>query len=657
MNINKIRYGDQGLLPVKHHLRAGTLQMQLMEDGSLRYIKFNNKLILQSIYCALRDENWGTVPIDISHFNITENNQSFRVDFHAVHHTDRVHFEWDGAISGTSGGSFHYEMAGTVGEGFLKNRLGFCILHPLEIAGTPVQVETDSGMISDCFAKLITPYDPFTHMSAMKFKQDDMEIGIQFTGDLFHTEDQRNWTDASYKTFCTPLDIPYPVRLASGEGINQSVAVDINAPKLITELKSDDSLVMTVSANTGQMLPKLGTWFSGIAQSTGDEEIELLRALNLAQLRVQLNLLQQDWKKRFDDANNLSDKLNIELEVEVLTDIEELRIQQLIAYISTQPIRVCRLSFFPASYNEDYKVETNCELNGSSYYASQLATKLPMIETARKWTKRYGLKIALGGGSRTNFTEFNRVILPFNLMDYAEYGLQPQTHAFDIASIIETLEVQNLTVKTAQSILAETRLPLRINSVTFKPRFNPYAASVEGTVIPRSAQTDTRQHSLFGAGWTIGSLHQLAAAGVDSINYYEHNGELGLLSESGGTLTPIYLVLKEIGEFAGAEMLPIVFNTPRKAEGIALLKGRQIRIILANLENNAQTIRIAFSGIEASEYRLKAVDETNLNELLNKNNPFRFSAAVQFSHQDHLEISLKPFAICILDFNHMNNSI
>lgn len=40
-------------------------------------------------------------------------------------------------------------------------------------------------------------------------------------------EDQRNWTDASYKTFCTPLHLPYPVRVRKGVRIDQAVELGI----------------------------------------------------------------------------------------------------------------------------------------------------------------------------------------------------------------------------------------------------------------------------------------------------------------------------------------------------------------------------------------------------------------------------------------------
>ena len=35
-------------------------------------------------------------------------------------------------------------------------------------------------------------------------------------GDTFEMEDQRNWTDASYKTYVRPLALPWPYTLAGG---------------------------------------------------------------------------------------------------------------------------------------------------------------------------------------------------------------------------------------------------------------------------------------------------------------------------------------------------------------------------------------------------------------------------------------------------------
>ena len=41
-------------------------------------------------------------------------------------------------------------------------------------------------------------------------------------------EDQRNWSDASYKTYVRPLELPWPYRLADGKPLTQSVALTLD---------------------------------------------------------------------------------------------------------------------------------------------------------------------------------------------------------------------------------------------------------------------------------------------------------------------------------------------------------------------------------------------------------------------------------------------
>ena len=49
-----------------------------------------------------------------------------------------------------------------------------------------------------------------------------------FTGDLFETEDQRNWTDASFKTYCTPIGLAHPFRAEPGQRFEQSVTIRVD---------------------------------------------------------------------------------------------------------------------------------------------------------------------------------------------------------------------------------------------------------------------------------------------------------------------------------------------------------------------------------------------------------------------------------------------
>jgi D-apionolactonase len=43
-----------------------------------------------------------------------------------------------------------------------------------------------------------------------------LTVTCRMEGDRFEME-ERNWTDASFKTYCRPLALPWPFMLAAGE--------------------------------------------------------------------------------------------------------------------------------------------------------------------------------------------------------------------------------------------------------------------------------------------------------------------------------------------------------------------------------------------------------------------------------------------------------
>ena len=46
---------------------------------------------------------------------------------------------------------------------------------------------------------------------------DGAEATFDFVGDLFELQDHRNWADANWKTYGTPLAFGFPVTLPRGE--------------------------------------------------------------------------------------------------------------------------------------------------------------------------------------------------------------------------------------------------------------------------------------------------------------------------------------------------------------------------------------------------------------------------------------------------------
>jgi hypothetical protein len=120
-------------------LCAGPLSL-LFDDGGLRYIRLRDTEVVRRVYSAVRDENWGTVPARIRNLEISRTDDAFRIEFDAEHVQAEIDFTWHGLIRGDASGRIVFEMDGVAKSDFRKNRIGFCILHPMSLAGQRLTV-------------------------------------------------------------------------------------------------------------------------------------------------------------------------------------------------------------------------------------------------------------------------------------------------------------------------------------------------------------------------------------------------------------------------------------------------------------------------------------------------------------------------------------
>jgi hypothetical protein len=129
------------------------------------------------------------------------------------------------------------------------NRIGICVLLPGNLAGRPYAADSAGGhaqgrlpssvgpqIIEDGrIHALMPPFSNFAiHMTG------GIGMSLAFTGDEFEIEDQRNWADASFKIYSTPLARGFPHRLKSGERLNQSVALDAHVAKRTLQVAGRD---------------------------------------------------------------------------------------------------------------------------------------------------------------------------------------------------------------------------------------------------------------------------------------------------------------------------------------------------------------------------------------------------------------------------------
>ncbi len=521
--VRVIRYGVDEPLPERRTLRAGPVTA-VLEGGDLRYVKVGGQEVIRRLYVGVRNQNWDTIPPRYSGYTVTEGDGGFRVSFTAEHENGDVAFAWEGVITGSADGTIDYSLDGRAGRTFLRNRIGFCVLHPTELAGRPVEVETPAGAVQSAFPELISPDQPFLDMIAISHDaggDGGTRVTIRFEGDLFETEDQRNWTDASYKTYSTPLRLPYPVRIESGTRVQQRVTLSMEAG---SALAPGNVVVggpdISVGADPIGTLPPIGFGVAGHRGPLEAGSVEALRTLAPAHLWVSLDLGDERWVDRLIRAAREALALETGLEVSVVADAAGGDgLARLAAALGQVRVPVERVLVFPPVHEP------------ITFPRHDLATTPEVLARAKDAFAVAGLNVPLGGGARTYFTEFNRAsgTMPISEMAVAGYTINPQVHAFDNASLVETLGTQAETVRSAKAIAGET--PLAIGPVTLQPPFNPNATGPAPAVgeneLPPSV--DPRQLSLFGAGWTVGSLRHLAAAGPASLTYFESTGWRGLI--------------------------------------------------------------------------------------------------------------------------------
>ncbi|AZN42763.1 hypothetical protein [Paenibacillus albus] len=646
-DVRQLRYGSPEPLAERRRLQAGPLTA-ILEEGGLRYIRYRGQEIVRGIYAAVRDQNWGTIKPVFREQQVTRRGDSFEVAFVAEHRQGEIEFEWKGLIVGGADGTITFSFDGIAGSSFLRNRIGFCVLHPSALAGCPVEVESaGGGLAAGAFPERISPHQPFLDMTAIRHHvTDGVSAELRFAGDLFEMEDQRNWTDASFKTYCTPLRLPFPVEMKQGERVQQQITLRLIADgeslvdgslRGFASLADDMAEAVTVELGekvVGRM-PQLG-----LSATPGhlhsEREIEELRRLKLSHVRAVLKLTEQEWESALACAADAASRLGacLELEVVVSSDaaLGQGQLEALAAAIESCGALVDTVFIYDES---------------SIVSSGELLVKLGLVRDAA------GLEFRIGGGTRAYFAELNRapqLLVP--QLEAVMYTINPQVHAFDTASIAETVSAQGDTVRSARKL--SPGLPLSIGPITFKPRMNPVALSVESKrrAEERANHVDARQWSLFGAGWTLGSLRHLAEAGADRACYYETVGPLGVMREGAASVYPLFHVFASAGDLQGAELLECCVSEPLTCEAAALRRrDAQVALLLANYTNEAVTLQVKLGGGGLLPSRLRVLDERSFSaadgsSLRLEERPLPAHSVVA---ADMLELMLKPFALAIMD--------
>jgi D-apionolactonase len=598
-------YGRDEPPIVPRFVRAGPLEVEL-HGADVRYVRSGCNEVVRRVYMAVRDLNWNTLPLELGDMVIEESADAFKARFHARNRSGEIDFSWVGRIEGTPDGIVSYELDGVAETSFSCAKIGLCLHHPIhETAGRLFRGEGRTAVGGE-LPRLIGPqinlpdagwdlplFEPVSWLE-IDLPHDE-RLRCDFEGDLFEMEDQRNWSDGSFKTSSTPASLGYRHTIERGDRVQQRVTFRVaRSRRAPARRRSNEATTLRIGEPIGLQVPPIGLGVANHGETFTDHEAELLRGLAPAHLRHDVYST-GDARSSLRQALLQCGVLNCALELALFVDVSETA--EVLDEIRLSSIPVARVLVF------DRHAE---------------ATAPDRVVHVREQVLAALGNVPVGGGTNVYFNELNRNRPDPDGLDVVCFSINPQLHAFDELSLVESLEAQAEIVRSSR-VLSDG-VAVAVTPVTLKPRFNAVAKVPEDALselgLPR--QVDARQMSLFGAAWTLGSVKYLTESGAASITYFETTGQLGVLERGSGSPNPnafpsfpgqafpLYHVLADAVELRGAQVLECSSTAPLNAIGMALRRNGVTTLLVANLTPTRRRVEVIGLDGEARVRRLEA---------------------------------------------------
>jgi D-apionolactonase len=483
-------------------MKVGNSHISMDCDGQgFRSIEVDGVEVVRGVQCLMRDESWGSIVL------IDPSSASWKQE------GPNLVAEWQinvlkGAITGTAKAwlgptSLGFELDLVPEIPVTLNRIGFVILHPLRgVAGHKFTGQTGAGAaISGEFPNNVRPDVVATDIMALTHQVEGITVDIEFHGDLFEMEDQRNWTDASFKTYSRPLNRPRPYQVLQGASLKQSVEFRFSGKK---QFAPKDTRVEV--RTTATRLPSLGIacepqWWPDLANA--QEPVTLWDA-DFLTARILANS-QEDFVWLQDLSKMAGHQTALDLEI-ILPNKEPIvalaNIAKNLGGLAKQPRGILAVT---SEYMKSYQP------------AGPWPSRPDPSDITSKVQKLFP-KSDPGYGMLTNLTELNRCPPKANSGAYVGHEIWAITHAADDRSVIETLEALTAVFATGKHISGDRKYQIGLSSIGM--RTNPYGA---GPVLTNDgkkhaqALVDPRHVSAFGAAYLLAVYLIAAAGGVDRI--------------------------------------------------------------------------------------------------------------------------------------------
>ncbi|WP_345545585.1 hypothetical protein [Microbacterium jejuense] len=543
--------------------RSGRWSLEMRGD-ELADLAYDGRVVLRSVRAVVRDRNWDTAGLVVDRVDAS----SLALTLHV--HSTGLGSDLRGVVRAEARGGRLRVIADLESQtAFETNRTGLVVLHPPVLAGAPLLVtHPDGAAAASTFPARISAHQPAFDISALAWSHDGLDVAVRFGGDVFEMEDQRNWTDASYKTYSRPLALPFPYPLAAGERVVQSIDIEVSGEPTA----ADADAVTRIRLAEGPALPEIAV----SASTAPDPAPSPAPGPAPAAVLVELDLATRNWRAALARAAASGAPLDVRF---VLADDDPTRIHE--GALALQGLPVSRVTaFWPT---------------GPARHVSDIDA----IALLREALADAGVQTRVVGGARSHFTELNREHhrLPRGL-DGIVFSSTPLFHSLSTAQLVESPPIQRLVA--TQGVELAGGLPVHLGPISLRPHFNDVATTAppmpahddlrDGYGSALTPAADPRQASPELAAWTIASAAALAVPGVATLTYFEQWGPRGLRAAA-GTAFPVLDAVTALSALAGRPGLRgdspdgLVWALGARADG-------RDTVLVANLDRAPRTIEV-----------------------------------------------------------------
>ena len=473
-------------------------------------IEFAGRVVSPRIAFTVRDELWASPALPMVFDD--EDLGRFRADVEG----------WPLRLEGTvraEGARLEVDFRITAAAEVRATRIGPVMLHERDALEPSFGYVSDAGTREIALPEAVSVERVASGFTGLDFETGGIRVQVEFEGDVFEMEDQRNWGEVTLKSYSPPLGGPELI-MAAGETRHYSVRITATerASAVATEAIAHDA--------HRHPMPRLGLAHRG--GRLPEVAVERLNSLALSYLHLLVDLADPAWRDSLLADLGAAAQLGVDAVLSVDADPADDALLRDLAALSAGRVSM--------AYVFDRGLPgTSVELAAAAFGAFA------------------GSRIRVGGGSRAHFATLSLAGgVPRQLEDVA-VAVAVAVHGDERDALVRSFETLPAITDATRALVGDR--PLLVGPLGFATTFDSWGPL--GT--PHDLDGDwTRAHprdgTEFAAAWLVGSIALLASADVERITVGATFGGRGCLDLVDGHLVerPTYAALKALAPMAGS---------------------------------------------------------------------------------------------------------